>query len=52
MSGPGAEVILEVSEGGLLQVLQADFESNDRFAHVKAPGAGYTQVISECREVF
>ena len=40
-SGPGVEGMLEVAQGGLLQVLQADFKPQNSFQHVKATGASY-----------
>jgi hypothetical protein len=40
-SGPGVEVMLEVSQRGLIHVFEADFKSGDSLKRVKANGAGY-----------
>ena len=46
-AGPGAEGILKVAQGGLLQALQADFEPQNSLQHVKATGASYLQSLRE-----
>ena len=50
--GPCVEVKLEVSQGGLLQVPQADLTAEYCLQHVIATGAGYPMIISEQLVVF
>ena len=43
---------MEVSQGGLLHVVQADFKPGKRIRYVTATEAGYPMIISEQLVVF